>query len=1032
MIRIRLLGGTSVRVGRTKVQPASAVQFALTVFLATTAGTPVVRSRLLELFWPRMDAEGARHALRQMLYRLRRAGLGLEESGESLVLARDAVEADFLAVLEPGWGESASDADVAGAARFLEDVPLPALPDFREWADALRARITAAARRVLLERIAKARLEGRWSRVEDLARLCLAIDPLNEQATLARAEAFAMSGAKSTALRTLDAYVDDLGDQAREIALPARVLRERIAENFSFIRNVPQAWQRYVGRSAELARCHAVIDEAVAGTGATVVVSGPSGIGKTRLAQEVLAVAKLRGVATTAVRLESRDSERALSLFTELVPELLRLPGAAACEPDSMRLLQLFTHARDPDRAEKIATDAPAMRERIRRAIIDVLESIADEAPIIALIDDAGNIDGASLALFRAVAGSHAGRRVVWLLAGEGLERANWLPTLPSTPVVIRLGGLPLDDCSRLASTFLLAPPTAQEVEALRMCFDATRGNPLFVKEWMREWRGTGEIPSVPDPIREAIQKRIRSLSEEGRRTLQTCCLLGPLATPSLLAELLAVDLPATVSLIEELDSADLLASNPSNPLEIHEQTAGVARELMSAAHAHLLHYRIGESLETRALQTWSSRLAWGASEHLIAAGEQARGVRLLRQCANHLLNNGEVLEAAECFDRSLMAATEPEERAQLILEQALCLLRAGHLERASEIAERGLRESGPGTDLAGYRRSLEAVQLECRWPRAESLHEPLSQALRLLSEPGITRTHAANIARIACVIAGNLDDRASLSLIRNAVERLFVDDSTASSDLYSVRAMLAFADGDYQRTIDFFMKSIMIDLNTGIIGARVKSLLNVSFALRHVGRLDECYARLRECFDLSAEYGIAADAAAAADRLSALHLDREEESESLGWLRLAQEWASRTDDRAIQRSVANQAMRFDARYHKLGISPADVQQHYETALHSLPERRALEDMATVVAWMDALSEPSRFPEALKHLIAGLDRRNAALWSDYSVAAAAAGLIDSGEPGKARSYLERRIASTGPSERVPAILSHALARANAL
>ncbi|MBI1809706.1 MAG: AAA family ATPase, partial [Gemmatimonadetes bacterium] len=401
MIRIRLLGATSVRVGRTTVKPASAVQFALTLYLAATAGAPVVRARLLELFWPHMDAETARHALRQMLYRLRRAGLVLEESGESLLVGRDAVEADFVAALDPSWGERASDDDLAGAAHFLEDVTLLSLSDFREWIDGLRAQVMASARRALLDRIAVARREGRWSRVEDLSRLCLAIDPLNEQATLARAEALAMSGAKSFALRTLDAYVEDVGDQSREIALPARVLRERIAENFTFIRNVPQAWQRFVGRPAELARCHAVIDEAASGRGATCLVSGASGIGKTRLAQEMLSVAKLRGLSTTSMRLEARDAERALSLFTELVPALLQLPGGAACAPASMRILTQFTRPEDSERAAELAVDAPVIRERIRRAIVDILGAVCDEAPLVVLVDDAHHLDGTSLALLR-------------------------------------------------------------------------------------------------------------------------------------------------------------------------------------------------------------------------------------------------------------------------------------------------------------------------------------------------------------------------------------------------------------------------------------------------------------------------------------------------------------------------------------------------------------------------------------------------------------------------------------------------------
>lgn len=674
MIRIRLFGEVSVHVGRAMILPGSAVQFALTLYLAATAGVPVARARLIDLFWPHMDGEGARHALRQMLYRLRRAGLALEESGESLLVSRDAVEADFLAVFDPTWGEHATNAELAGAAHFLEDVTLLSLPDFRDWVDDLRGRIAAAARRVLLERIAQARREGRWARVEEWARLCLAIDPLNEQATLARAEALAMSGAKSTAMRTLDAYVEDLGEAGRDIALPARVLRERIAENFSFIRNVPEAWRRYVGRSGELARCHAIIDEAAAGTGAALLVSGPPGIGKTRFAQEMLSVAQLRGLQTTSMHLESQDRDRALSLFTELVPALLQLPGAAACAPESMRVLTQFTRTEDAERAAQLAADAPAIRERVRRSIVDVIGAVSDEAPLVVLVDDAHNLDRASLAMLRGLMETAEGRRVVWLMCGDGLDRLPWVATLPGVPVLLRLGGLTQEECTALAAVFLPDERLDDAPAVLATCYAATRGNPMFVKEWMRAWQAHGAVPSVPDPIREALQKRVRSLSAEGLHALHACCLLGPLVTPSTLGELLEMDASAALRAVEELDAADLLAPQPSNPLEIHELTAHVVREMMSAAHARVLHYRIGQCLESRAVSSWSPRIAWAAAAHLHAAGEEERAVGLLRQCGRHLISRGEWEDAIATLSSALQIAHTNETHDEVAAEGPLSI----------------------------------------------------------------------------------------------------------------------------------------------------------------------------------------------------------------------------------------------------------------------------------------------------------------------------------------------------------------------
>ena len=64
---------------------------------------------------------------------------------------------------------------------------------------------TRSMRRALLRQIDAARRDGRWHDMDDCARRCLAVDPLNEEATLAHAEAIAMSGSKAKALQVIDA-----------------------------------------------------------------------------------------------------------------------------------------------------------------------------------------------------------------------------------------------------------------------------------------------------------------------------------------------------------------------------------------------------------------------------------------------------------------------------------------------------------------------------------------------------------------------------------------------------------------------------------------------------------------------------------------------------------------------------------------------------------------------------------------------------------------------------------------------------------
>jgi thioredoxin-like negative regulator of GroEL len=97
------------------------------------------------------------------------------------------------------------------AAQVLPGYAPPAPELYREWLVELLARIAAQYRRAVLRQIACARQEGRWAAVDAWARQCLAADPLNEDATLARAKAMAMAGAKTRAPATLDEYMRKLG-----------------------------------------------------------------------------------------------------------------------------------------------------------------------------------------------------------------------------------------------------------------------------------------------------------------------------------------------------------------------------------------------------------------------------------------------------------------------------------------------------------------------------------------------------------------------------------------------------------------------------------------------------------------------------------------------------------------------------------------------------------------------------------------------------------------------------------------------------
>jgi len=233
VVRIRAIGRTEIHLGNSRIGPESAVLFAIVLYLACHAGERVSRARLLELLWPRVPEASRRHALRQLLYRLRRSGLNVTLEGADLFLDRAHVDSDLADVLSSGWPATAGPEDVVRAGTLLPGYA-PALSElYLRWLDELRARVEPQYRRAVLRHLAQSKHEGRWADVAEWARRCLATDPLNEEATLASAEALVMCGSKTRALDVIEQYRGELGDREKTIGLPARVLTRRISEQQS-------------------------------------------------------------------------------------------------------------------------------------------------------------------------------------------------------------------------------------------------------------------------------------------------------------------------------------------------------------------------------------------------------------------------------------------------------------------------------------------------------------------------------------------------------------------------------------------------------------------------------------------------------------------------------------------------------------------------------------------------------------------------------------------------------------------------------
>ena len=285
-MEFRILGPLEVSDGDRPVTVAGAKPRALLAALLIRSGQTVSAERLIDELWDDDPPETAQNTLQVYVSQLRRA-LGTEtivrrSSGYALAVAREQID---LARFED-LVESARTAEPHVAADRLRD----ALALWRGEPEVDRARL-AGLRLVALEARIDADLAlGRHAELVPELQALVAEEPLRERLRAQLLLALYRDGRQAEALaeyaRARKTLVDELGvEPGPELARAHRAVLAHAddAPVVAPVASLPLPTTPLVGRQAELAAVSALID----GGDRLVTLTGPGGIGKTRLALEV-------------------------------------------------------------------------------------------------------------------------------------------------------------------------------------------------------------------------------------------------------------------------------------------------------------------------------------------------------------------------------------------------------------------------------------------------------------------------------------------------------------------------------------------------------------------------------------------------------------------------------------------------------------------------------------------------------------------------------------------------------------------------
>jgi tetratricopeptide (TPR) repeat protein len=650
------------------------------------------------------------------------------------------------------------------------------------------------------------------------------------------------------------------------------------------LRRYPELGAPFVGRVDELAQLVADWEAARAGQGRMLCIRGDAGVGKTRLAQELIQYIQKTGGRMLAGRCYELEARMPFHPLAEALRAGLReTPWDELGQISPLWLEQLVKLV--PELGERLGrapTQSPLLtpeqeRQRLFEGLTQVL--LARQRPLALCLDDLQWADEPTLQFLHYLA-----RRIAkepLLLVGvyrtgevdEDHPLAQVLQQLQRDDLVqfVGLSTLSAADVDALVAGTLKLEPGKLAETLIGRIRQRSGGNPFFAVELLKSFIESGTLyldearnwqiaeeklaaEAVPESVRAVVQMRLRRLSHRSRELLSLAATVGRAFEMQLLCQSTGWREEEVLVSLEELLKSGLLADERPRYNFNHDLIRQAVHTEVTAERHRGLHLQVGKTLEAiHAQRPESNGIVGEIAKHFYEAGWWERALDYALLAGQRTWASYAKREAISFYQMALEMA-EKLENTQALMEAYKGLAEIYCTDKVNEGIRYGLKAlelcADPETRADIYCAIATAYQRKSELEKAWHYCE---QALQTLGQDNCSPAAVRTNYQASSFLSWLLRYDEAIAYCQRNLRLLEKDkDDSALALVYASLAQAYLGKQDYQSAIAYAEKGAKLTEQTGDLYARANNFFVLALAQYEHGDVDAAIEFWEKCLSAS------------------------------------------------------------------------------------------------------------------------------------------------------------------------------------